>query len=76
MNYELFRIKWVDSCGHDGWIEKEEAVHRDLIIESVGFLISEGSDSVLMSSHVAQNYFHSTMEIPKKSIISMECIKS
>lgn len=72
MTYELYKIKWVDSCGHDGWIVKEEAIHRDLNIESVGYMISDGENSILISSHIGKDWFHSTMEIPKKSITSLE----
>lgn len=51
MKYELFRILWVDSCGKDGWMAKEEAVHRNLNIESIGYVISQ----VLFETMVIDN---------------------
>lgn len=74
MGYVLYRIIWVDSCGKDGWMAKEEAVHRDLNIVSVGYLISENENSVLISSHIGDEWVHSTMQIPRKAIISLEAI--
>jgi hypothetical protein len=74
MKYELFRILWVNSCDQDGWMAKEEAVHRNLNIESIGYMISQNDDSILISSHIGDEWFHSTMQIPRKAITSLEAI--
>jgi hypothetical protein len=74
MPYELFRIIWVDSCGKDSWMAKEEAINRDLNIVSVGYLLSEDENSILISSHIGDEWVHSTMQIPRKAIISLEAI--
>lgn len=74
MDYQLFKVKWVDSCGHDGWLNKSEVIERNLEIESVGYLIINGADSITISAHIGSDWVHSTMQIPRKAIISLEKI--
>ena len=74
MSYELLIITWEDSCGADGWVTKEEAIFRNLNITTAGYLIGENENSILISAHIGDEWVHSTLQIPKKAIISMERI--
>lgn len=45
-------VTWVDSCSHDGWAEIAEFKMYPAIINTLGWLIAEDPDKIL----VALNY--------------------
>ena len=72
---ELYKIIWRDTLDTGGWLKKEEITESILDITSVGFLIKDYGMSILITSHIGQEWVHATMQIPKESIKSMEQIK-
>ena len=50
----LVRIDWVDSCRHEGWRNPSDVVGRsDLRCTSIGFLVDDSPDSLVIASHIA-----------------------
>ena len=73
---EIYYVKWLDAQGDEGWVlvsHKEKL--SDMVIISVGFLIDESKNYILLGLSLGQNkngknsQYNGTMAIPKVSII-------
>ncbi len=78
---KLVWIKWVDSIGYSKWTNedylKEEFEKDILCCESVGWVIKEDKDRIMIAPHKSlnTNSFDGTMTIPKCSIKEIQEIK-
>lgn len=75
MDYKLYRVRWIDSTSSYGWVTRKDVRQEDLGVVSVGFLVAEYSDQVVLSAHIAPGCIDAPMHIPKTAITSMEEIK-
>jgi hypothetical protein len=71
-------VRWVDSSGTDGWCNKADMektiAHMRTPMVSVGFLIDEGDDYILVSAHRSENpaehaEVYAPLAIPKSAIL-------
>ena len=73
LQHRLVRVDWVDSHYANGWKDtddiKPETPHLEVF--SVGWLIKETDDVVLLSAHFAPLQIHSPVWIPKVAITRM-----
>lgn len=77
MTKRLVFVEWYDSASTDGW--RKVGVHEpidveDLLCSSVGWVVEESPDVLVISSHLSHkrggeiNQIHSDMAIPKLAI--------
>jgi hypothetical protein len=74
---DVIYVKWLDSCVSDGWCHKSDHLETirkmRVVIESVGYLIDQGEDFVLISAHRYEGTkfddSHAPMAIPKRAIL-------
>lgn len=63
-------IEWLDSHGGEGWIRKEDIDEPKLKIKSVGWLVKEHKDYVILTtSYNDWNSVISQLAIPKIAIV-------
>ena len=72
-NYDMIQVTWTDSCAPAwGWTDLIDLEMTEYLIDSVGFLIEEDDDSLMLAMSFAQ-------EDPNKLnapfVISKCCIK-
>jgi hypothetical protein len=79
--YLIARIEWVDSSSFPNgpWITEEEvdrqiAEHGALKCLSIGFVVRENADIVVISSSVAEGMIMEPMAIPKVAITKRESL--
>lgn len=72
MQFKLYRIKWIDSTSHYGWVNPESCKDYDLTVTGVGYLIKDTDDYVVLSAQIAAESVDAPICIPKIAIISME----
>ena len=72
---ELSWIKWIDSQSWNGWRDRNDALkwakEETMICESVGWILYESEDRVVISSHKAHgaDMVDDVWIIPKSAII-------
>ena len=68
---KIYFIEWLDACHSSGsWVSKEEIEKESLCkVQSVGFLISENKERIIISSSWDGYYASGEITIPKKMII-------
>jgi hypothetical protein len=71
----LFYAEWIDSQGHEGWVELGEAETEDLIVRSVGWLVGENEVSVTISGHISADWCHAPITIPKPVLLKWKEIE-
>ena len=48
-SYDMISVKWVDSCAPAwGWQDMTDIEMHEYLIESIGFLVEEDEDSILL----------------------------
>ena len=75
--YKMVRVKWTDSVSYSTWMTFQEAkelkASRNMF--SVGYLLKEDDDSIVVAANKGKwNVSHTTV-IPKEAIIDMKEIK-
>jgi len=83
LTYELCWIRWEDSkCGHAHWQFIEESAPPPTtvcIVESVGYVIAETENSILLASNVvvhgADPQYSCDITIPKTAILDRQWIE-
>jgi len=78
-NYDIERIEWVDSSSFPNgpWITEEEmdrtiTEHGALKCVSIGFVVRENEDIIVISSSTAESMVMEPMAIPKVAITKRE----
>ena len=66
---EKIYVKWLDSSGYNGWVDKHEFSDDLQEIKTVGFLVSEHEDRIVVCSHISDHTLGSPIVIPKFAII-------
>jgi hypothetical protein len=80
MIYHKEHIRWIDSRSQDGWVElKEIETEKIALIESIGFLIKEVDDHVVLAlSHALENghddQFSGLIYIPTVAILERKIV--
>lgn len=74
---KIARITWVDSAGQDGWVRESDREVAPMRCLTVGLLIDETAEHVVVASTVADwggphAQVNSPLGIPRCSITSME----
>ena len=72
--YPLFHIEWDDATTDNGWEEVPENLEPSLAI-TVGFLVRETKDHLLIASTYDETHTNARLQIPKKLIKSRKEIK-
>lgn len=71
---KIIKVKWVDSSTYSQWYKKEDIeeaiVTNEPIIESIGYLIFENKEKILLASNNDdEESFSAITSIPKCSIM-------
>ena len=61
-------IKWLDSSETHGWVEKDNLKAKIEEIESVGFIVHETDELIVISNAMHQDAINSPFTIPKFAI--------
>lgn len=72
---KIIAVEWVDSSSMSGWVKRNELCCDSLIITSVGYLIEENDDNIVITSSYNVDEYISPLTIPKCSIIKRRFIK-
>lgn len=72
--YKLIEIEWDDAQTDDGWEEAPDDLEPALAI-TVGFLIRETKDHLLIASTYDEKHTNARLQIPKKMIVSRKELK-
>ena len=77
MSEKLLYVVWQDAvhCSGDGWIDKQEYVPDKTHVESVGFLVYEDDDCVVLAGSNYETHFASEILIPKKMIFDQQVLR-
>ena len=68
-------VEWVDSSSSDGWDEKhsiEEDFDEDLTCYSVGFVVYESDDRIVLLSHDGSKLWSTRITIPKVCVVKRQ----
>jgi len=68
MNYKLVKLKWIDSIQSHGWVHKNDLKELKMEIISVGYLIKEDKDFMVITSSISEESFCAPLQIPKIAI--------
>jgi len=69
-------IEWLDSHGGEGWIRSDDINEPKLLIKTIGWLVKEHSDYVILTtSYNEWNNILSQLAIPKVAIVKRKIIK-
>lgn len=69
-------IKWVDAEGSDGWHRMGQEEYKICILESVGFVVHEDDDLLVIAQTIAKDNMHNTRsKIPKACIVERHKLK-
>ena len=74
-NYKMVTVHWKDACSGLGWTTLEAAIENMTLadIESVGWLIYEGPDRIMLSTSVdPQGKVADVLSIPNTWIINIK----
>lgn len=77
-DYPLIVVEWVDSCGLKGghWGSTEDAKQlTPSDCRSVGWLINETDDAIVLAAHVTPHHVSGEMCIPKVAVTKRWPIK-
>ena len=77
MSEKLLYIVWQDAvhCTGQGWIDKQEYEPEKMHVESVGFLVYEDDDCVVLAGSNYETHFASEILIPKKMIVDQQVLR-
>ena len=82
MKHKLVRVTWLDSASQSGWHSLRRATAmRPAVIESVGYLIKDTEDYLILASTIdikgkAHTPYNDISIIPKKSFVKNEILKT
>lgn len=67
-------VKWVDSKSYGNeWLDKEDIDKLDVVhCESVGFIVKEDKDKILLAQSYGGEFYHGLMAIPKGCILEIK----
>lgn len=71
----LALVKWLDAQMEGHWLDSAPNVNDDLTIYSVGFLIHEAKDRIILVQSLGDGHFGNVIHIPRgmvQSITRME----
>lgn len=72
--FKLVEITWDDASTDDGWAAAPENLEPQLAT-TVGFVVRETKDHILIASTYDENHTNGRIQIPKKMIKSKKEIK-
>lgn len=65
-------IHWDDSISRHGWVHHDDVPSLgSTLIKTLGYLVHEHEDSVIVSPSISENYVDSPIRIPRNAIINM-----
>lgn len=73
----IVHINWIDSGGDGRWLSREDVINQGGLAhcESVGFLIHEDEDKIMIAGSVNKtppnNDVHAYLAIPKVAVLSI-----
>lgn len=69
-------IEWLDSHGGEGWVRSEDIDEPKLLIKTIGWLVKEHKDYVILSTSKNEwNSVISQLAIPKVAIVKRKALK-
>lgn len=75
----LVFLQWLDSYGpqESTWCRRDETEKRmqRFVATSVGFLLSENNDYVVVGAHLTDDHAAGVLSIPKRAIIKRKSLK-
>lgn len=71
-DYQIFKVKWLDSNSKHGWVFKEDIGDFCLEIVGVGYLVKQTPEYIILSGHISEQCVDSPICIPRVAITSME----
>lgn len=78
-NVRIIYVEWVDSIsyGSSVWTHKDTVLKSDglPVLESVGFLLKETDEAVVIAAHVGDGSISGDMSIPKVAIKKRKWLK-
>lgn len=72
-------VEWVDSSSEHGWATGEGSSKQSLACHSVGYVVEDTPERLVISGHYAEEVthsWHSPMAIPKVAIVSLKRFKA
>jgi len=69
MKYKREQVTWLDNCSTDQWTDLRDIVHKLSVIDSVGFVVHENDELLVLAGHVSdEGLATGLMTIAKKMI--------
>jgi len=67
---KIVEIKWIDAIGDGGWCPYDCHGNKNMVIHSIGWLVSEDEQSVTVSCHLSGlGNCDNPMRIPRVAIL-------
>jgi hypothetical protein len=77
MMSKLVKIKWIDSKSYPEWrMDGADLLKEDSLITSLGFIVAEDKEYILLGQSNAGKYYNHTLKIPREVIKSMEYLET
>ena len=76
---KIVLVEWVDSYFGRGWSDNDvliEETKEKFVCTSVGWLMNENKDFILIVPHRSKNQGSGNITIPKSCVISMKTLRS
>ena len=73
--YSLVEIVWDDACSDAGWQSAKSVKFEPQIVVTVGFLISENKNYVIVGHTYSADDYVGWFQIPKGMILSRKTLK-
>ena len=61
--YEILEVSWIDSAGHGGWHSSSAQDYRPMDCSTVGYLIEDREDCVVLALNIAADAEHDVGEV-------------
>ncbi len=77
---KVFLVDWIDSCGQEGWISKDNLQVHATMCQTIGFLVGETDEAIALAlnrSTMGEGYrpYGEIICIPKVAIKKMRQLK-
>jgi hypothetical protein len=68
-------VRWLDAQMEGHWLDKAPSVADDLTIYTVGFLLYEGKDRLILVQSLGDGHFGNVIHIPRGMVQSITKIE-
>lgn len=72
----IVHVRWEDSHGSSGWVDRDDVDKWPLVINTVGYLFAKDKKTLSVASSMSKNgEFSGVTKIPRSCVIKIKVLK-